>query len=345
MRWSLNLLEKDILPDRAVRFGIRRLLSRRLEQEEPGNEEAREKRLRQLLQTFENGPIAIETGAANVQHYEVPASFFERVLGPHLKYSSAFWPRGVQDLGAAEAAMLATTVERAELEDGQRILELGCGWGSLTLYMAERFPNARIVAVSNSASQRAFILERAEDRGLENIEVITCDINHFAPDLGTLPFHRVVSVEMFEHVRNHRALLERIHGWLAPGGKLFVHVFCHRRLAYPFEAADDSDWMARYFFTGGIMPSADLLRRVESPFQLEQQWLVDGTHYQKTSEAWLANMDRHRADLKPILAQTYGETESTRWWSYWRTFFMACAELFGYRGGREWLVAHYRFEG
>ena len=255
--------------------------------------------------------------------------------------SSAYFAPGVTDLAVAEDAMLDLTMRRARLLDGEDVLELGCGWGSLTLAMAARFPRSRITTVSNSRSQREFIQARAEGMGLANVEVITCDVN--ALDFPARRFDRVVSVEMFEHVRNHERLFERIGAWLRPEGTLFVHIFAHRLHAYAFEARDASDFMARHFFAGGLMPSDDLLPCIQGALTLRDHWHVDGTHYQKTSEAWLRNMDRARDSLRPLFRATYGAAEAERWWTYWRVFFMACAELWGYSAGREWLVSHYLF--
>jgi cyclopropane-fatty-acyl-phospholipid synthase len=296
-----------------------------------------------FVETLRASPVAIETRAANEQHYELPCEFFELVLGRHLKYSSCYFDPGVTSLDEAEARMLALTCERARLADGDRILELGCGWGSLTLWMAERYPNARITAVSNSRTQKQFIDARAAERGLRNVEVLTRDANvlDFPADRR---FDRAVSVEMFEHMRNYQTLLGRIAGWLRPGGTLFVHIFTNVRYAYPFEVRDESDWMARYFFTGGIMPSDHLLTYFQRDLRLTEHWRVSGTHYQKTAEAWLANMDHERARVLQVLAATYGAAEARRWWVYWRVFFMSCAELFGHDAGREWLVSHYLFE-
>jgi cyclopropane-fatty-acyl-phospholipid synthase len=340
---SYSLLERDLLPDWLIRAGIRRLLGQRLRDEDKGDIEAQQRHLMQLVEELRRSPVAIATREANEQHYELPCEFFELVLGRHLKYSSCHYGPGVRSLDEAETEMLALTCERAQLRDGDEILELGCGWGSLTLWMAARFPNSRITAVSNSRTQKQFIDARAVERGLTNVEVITQDANvlEFPPERR---FDRVVSVEMFEHMRNYETLLGRIAGWMRPGATLFVHIFTHARFAYPFEVRDESDWMARYFFTGGIMPSDQLLLYFQRDLALRDHWRVSGTHYQQTSEAWLANMDRHRARVMPVLAATYGEQQARRWWVYWRVFFMSCAELFGYRGGEEWLVSHYLFE-
>ena len=335
-----TLLAAGLVPDALIRVRIRQLLAQRLEEEAEGGLEAQHARLRKRLTEWAAGPVAVATAEANAQHYEVPPRFFELALGPRLKYSSAYYEADTLGLGGAEERMLALTCERARLKDGQDILELGCGWGSLTLWMAEKYPHSRITGVSNSRDQRAHILAQAAVRGLTNVEILTADMNDFqAP--GT--YDRVVSVEMFEHMRNHGELLKRISGWLRPEGLLFVHIFTHRDFTYPFEVRDDSDWMAKYFFTGGIMPSDHYLLRFQEHLRCVDHWRVSGTHYQATSEAWLRNQDAHREEILALFRRTYGK-EARLQFARWRIFFMACAELWGWRGGEEWFVSHYLFK-
>lgn len=336
----MGLAERGWLPDALVRMGIRRLLAQRLQEELRSGDDAVAQRTEALRDRLSQGPIAVKTQDANRQHYEVPAGFYERCLGHRLKYSGCYWPNGTANLDQAEDAALALVCERAELADGMNILELGCGWGSLTLWMAERYPSATITAVSNSASQRAFILGRAEERGLSNVSVITADINDF--DIGRT-FDRVCSIEMFEHMANHRELMRRVAGWLNDEGKLFVHIFTHKRFTYLFEEAGQSNWMGRHFFTGGIMPAHDYLPACSDDLRCEADWVQDGTHYQKTAEAWLDNTDANKADILPLFEQTYGKANANVWLQRWRIFYMACAELWGYADGNEWAVSHYRF--
>ena len=333
--------ERGLIPDALTRYGIRRLCAQRLELEGIGLPGQADARFRALLQELRESPIAIETAAANEQHYEVPTRFFQLCLGKRLKYSSCFYETGEESLDAAEEAMLSLYGDRAELADSQRILELGCGWGSLTLWMAERYPNAQITAVSNSNTQRTHIEGICRERGWNNVHVLTCDVNRL--DLASGQFDRCVSIEMFEHMRNYDTLFTRISRWLKPQGKLFVHIFCHRTLMYPFETEGEDNWMGKYFFTGGLMPAADTLLHFQQHLNIEQRWLLPGTHYEKTSNHWLANQDANRNEVTAVLTEAYGAAEAAVWNQRWRIFWMSCAELFGYDGGREWLVAHYRF--
>jgi len=336
----IELAERGWVPDGVIRLGIRRLLAGRLKKEDQGNEEDQREAQERFLEELRHGPIAVATEEANRQHYEVPAAFFRQVLGPRLKYSCCYFPEPTTTLAEAEEVMLELFCRRGELEDGMEVLELGCGWGSLCLWMAEKYPSCRITAVSNSRGQRTFIESEARQRNLANLEVLTANVADFSTDRR---FDRVVSVEMFEHVRNHQRLMRNIATWLKDGGKLAVHIFCHRRFAYPFDVEGKTDWMGRHFFTGGIMPSDDLLLHFQEDLILQKRWSVSGTHYARTLEAWLARCDRKRGELLPLFRADLGESEAARQLQRWRIFFMACAELFNDARGRDWFVSHYRF--
>lgn len=329
----ITLTETGLVPDSVIRVGIRRLLAKRIATVPNGC-------LTEFADQLRDSPLAVNTDAANQQHYEVPAAFFEKVLGPRLKYSSCFFTSPDTSLAEAEDDMLRQTCERAELEDGMRVLELGCGWGSLTRWIAAQFPSCEVTAVSNSASQRQFIEGRSRDVGLTNIQVITADMREF--DTSDT-FDRIVSVEMFEHMRNYELLLSRVSGWLTAEGKAFVHIFCHRDTPYFFETDGAANWMGRHFFTGGMMPSEHLFGLFADDLAIQQQWRVSGMHYWRTCEAWLRNLDSNRAAILDRFREGLPSHEAKRSLQRWRMFFMACAELFRYRDGNEWFVAHYLF--
>ena len=339
-RAAFGWVEQGLVPDRVVRLGIRRLLKERLAEMHVDDAEAAEAMAQAFVESMRSAPVALVPEKANEQHYEVPAEFFERVLGPHRKYSSCLWSDGVETLAQAEAAALRATCERAGLRDGQDVLELGCGWGSLSLWMADHYRGSHITAVSNSHSQRRHIERQAEARGLVNLRVVTCDVNEFETAAGH--YDRVVSVEMFEHLRNWPRAFARVARWLKDDGRFFMHVFAHRGAPYAFEERDETDWMSRHFFSGGMMPSDDLPLHFQDDLRVDKRWRWDGTHYQKTSEAWLRNMDASRDALMPMMAATYGQAADV-WWQRWRLFFMSVAELFGHEGGQQWWVSHYLF--
>ncbi len=338
---AIDWTEQGYIPDVVIRKSIRRLLKQRLLEIADKDCEEIYKNKSVFIEKMRNAPVALLPEKANEQHYEVPDSFYEKVLGQHKKYSCCYWDENTRTLDQAEVNALVLTCQHAKLVNGQRILELGCGWGSLTLWMANYFPGSQITAVSNSNSQREYILQQARSRNLNNIRVITCDMNDFKIDDK---FDRIVSVEMFEHMRNWPLLFARIHNWLMPDGKFFMHVFCHRDAVYEFTDKNDDDWMSRHFFSGGIMPSDDLALHFQKDLRLAQQWRWNGEHYQKTAEAWLHNMDNKRDVIWSILQTTYPAQDTQKWWMRWRMFFMACAELFGYEHGQQWWVSHYLFE-
>jgi cyclopropane-fatty-acyl-phospholipid synthase len=338
---AIHWVEQGLVPDAAVRLGIRRLLRQRLAELDSGDAEASAQIAEAFFQQLHGAALAPLPEKANEQHYELPADFFGAVLGAHRKYSCCWWPEGVQTLDEAEAAALTETCVRAGLADGQQILELGCGWGSLSLWMAEQLPGARITAVSNSHSQRAYIEAQARQRGLGNLQVLTRDFNEFETEQR---FDRVVSVEMFEHLRNWPRAFAKVAGWLRPQGRFFMHVFAHREAPYAFEPRDASDWMSQYFFSGGMMPSDDLALRCQDDLRLLQRWRWDGRHYARTSAAWLARMDAQRERLMPLFERVYGDKGAALWWMRWRLFFLSVEELFAYADGGQWWVSHYLFE-
>jgi len=333
--------ERGLVPDSVIRAGIRRLCRQRLRDAEARDPERSAACLERLVAAMNTAPVAPVPELANEQHYEVPPAFFDQVLGPQRKYSCCYWAEDTRSLAEAEAEALRISCERAGIENGQTILDLGCGWGSLSLWIAEHYPGCTVTAVSNSKPQRRHIERQALTRGLRNLQILTRDMNDFDPGR---PFDRILSVEMFEHMRNYRELFRRIRGWLKPGGRFFMHIFCHRDCAYEFLDEGPSDWMGRHFFSGGIMPSDDLPLRFQDDLRLVHRARWSGRHYERTANEWLANMDARRDLVLPIMAETYGENRAEQWLQRWRIFFMACAELFGMNGGREWYVGHYLFE-
>ena len=340
MNIIMFLIEKGLIPDILIRFGIRYLVAQRLQEETNTFSKNENHQKDRFISEMVDSPIAINTVDANSQHYELPAEFFNLVLGGYNKYSGCVWEKGIKTLTEAEAESLNIYCERAEILDGMKILELGCGWGSLSLWIATHYPNTQVTAVSNSKIQRQFILNLRDKRGLNNLDVITADMNTFKPDKK---FDRVMSIEMFEHMRNYKILLNRIKSWLNPEGKLFIHIFCHQKYPYFFEKEGLHNWMGRYFFTGGVMPSSDLFTYFKNDLSIEKQWWWDGKHYQKTAEAWLNQMDQKRDAIYPLLKTVYGEKNADCWFQRWRIFFMSCSELFGYKKGNEWGVSHYLF--
>jgi cyclopropane-fatty-acyl-phospholipid synthase len=340
MNLIMYLIEKRLIPDILVRFGIRYLVAQRLREETNEFLKNENKLKDRFVSKMIDSPIAINTVDANTQHYELPSEFFNLVLGEHNKYSGCVWEKGIKTLTEAEASSLKIYCERAKILDGMNVLELGCGWGSLSLWIATHYPNTYVTAVSNSKIQRQFILNIRDKRGLNNLNIITADMNTFQPNEQ---FDRVVSIEMFEHMRNYKILLNRIKSWLNPEGKLFIHIFCHRKYPYFFENEGHHNWMGRYFFTGGVMPSSDLFTYFQNDLSLENQWWWDGKHYQKTAEAWLNQMDHKKEEIYPLLKTVYGNKNADCWFQRWRIFFMSCSELFGYKKGNEWGVSHYLF--
>lgn len=336
-----KIIEKGIVPDPLLRFGIRKLLQERLNSENKGDQEKQKEHFMKLLDFLKESEIAVHTDDANKQHYEVPTEFYKIVLGKFLKYSSCYWTEKTSNLSEAEENMLKITCERAGIVDGEKILDLGCGWGSLSFYIADNYPNCQITSVSNSSTQREYIENKKVALKADNIEIITSDINEFNTDKK---FDRIISIEMFEHLRNYKKLFHKLHNLLEENGKLFVHIFTHSKFAYLYEVKDETDWMSKYFFTGGIMPSDDLLLYFARDFEIVNHWVVNGKHYEKTANEWLNNFDRNRSQIARIFEKTYGKENSVKWINYWRVFFMSCAELWGYNKGNEWQVSHYLFE-
>ena len=337
----IKLSEKQLIPDFAIRYGIRTLLKKRLDSLVSNNPETNIQNKIDFIHKMNSSKIALVPELANKQHYEIPANFYKYCLGRHRKYSSCYWEDNTKNLDEAELLSLKLTTQHAKLTNGQNILELGCGWGSLTLWMAKKFPKSKITAVSNSSSQKTHILEQAKKRNLNNISIITEDMNKFNPKTR---YDRIVSVEMIEHMRNHRQLFKKINTWLKPGGLFFMHIFVHKTQPYLFEVQDEDDWMSQYFFSGGMMPSEDLPLFFQEDLKIIDQWSWSGKQYEKTANAWLANIDSNKEKVMKALEKIYGKDNSKKWFQRWRIFFMSCAELWGYRDGNEWKVVHYLFK-
>ena len=336
----IKLSESQLFPDYLIRFGIRQLLKKRIASLISQDTESNHQHKMNFIEAMNKSTIALVPELANEQHYEVPSKFYDFCLGKQKKYSSCYWTDITKNLNQSESKALELTASHANLKDGQLILELGCGWGSLTLWMAQKYPKSKITAVSNSKSQKVYILNEAKKRKLKNIKVITEDMNIFS---SKEKFDRVVSVEMIEHMRNHKKLFKNIASWLKPKGMFFMHIFVHQSQPYLFEVEEDDDWMSQYFFSGGMMPSKDLPLYFQDQMKLISHWDWPGTHYEKTANAWLKNLDNNKTKVLPILKKTYGERDAEMWLQRWRIFFMACAELWGYKEGMEWRVGHYLF--
>lgn len=328
------------LPDLLLRTGVKFLLTGK-KNEIRTDFKNKEERLTSFAEDLKKMPIAILTEKANEQHYEVPAEFYELVLGSAFKYSCGSWVNA-KNLDESEVEMLESYIQKGKFEDGQSVLDLGCGWGSFTLYAAEKFPNSNFVAISNSSSQKEFILKKASEKNLNNIKVITENIAHFEQEKDK--YDRIISIEMLEHVKNYKALFEKVYSWLKKDGLFFVHIFTHKDGAYHFEVKDETDWMSKYFFSGGMMPSDQLFYHFQDHLKIKDHWKVSGVHYQKTSRAWLEKMDSNKDKILKIFAKTYGEEDALKWFRYWRVFFIACEELWGYDKGNEWIVSHYLFD-
>lgn len=336
--WTDTVLDGGYLPHALIRVGIRRQLAERISLIASTSLAASYERKMAFVEALRTRPIAIHTDDANKQHYEVGTAVLAGMLGPRMKYSSCLYPTGKESLAQAEVAMLDSYVEKAGIADGQEILDLGCGWGSATLYLAERFPRSTVTGFSNSRTQKLHIESEAKKKGLSNVKVITGDVvDH---EFEAEKYDRVVSIELFEHMKNYQLLMAKVGRALKPGGKLFVHIFCHKTSPYDFE----DGWMSTHFFTGGTMPSADLLLFFQDDVTIQKQWWVSGTHYAKTCEDWLSKMLKERKAVWAGLEETYGSEGAQTWWNRWQVFYMACAELFAYNGGEEWGVSHYLFE-
>ncbi|KAK2980114.1 hypothetical protein RJ640_019537 [Escallonia rubra] len=341
VKLMLASLERNLLPDAVVRRLTRLLLASRLRSGYKPSAELQLSDLLRFVHSLKEMPIAIKTDDAKAQHYELPTSFFKLVLGKNLKYSCCYFNDKTSTLEDAEDAMLKMYCEKLQIRDGQTVLDVGCGWGSLCLYIAQRYSNCKITGICNSMTQKAHVEEQCLNLQLKNVEVIVADISTFEMEAS---YDRIFSIEMFEHMKNYKELLKKISRWMKPDSLLFVHHFCHKAFAYHFEDVNEDDWITRYFFSGGTMASANLLLYFQDDVSVVDHWLVNGKHYAQTSEEWLKRMDKNFSSIKPLFESTYGKDSAVKWTVYWRTFFISVAELFGYNDGEEWMVAHFLFK-
>lgn len=341
VRLLMASLERNFLPDAVVRRFTRLLLASRIRSQFKPSSQLQLSDFLHFVHALREMPIAIKTDKPKAQHYELPTSFFKLVLGKNLKYSSCYFKDKSSTLEDAEEAMLQMYCERSQLKDGHSVLDVGCGWGSLSLYIAQNYKNCQVTGICNSTTQKDYIEEQCRDLQLNNVNIIVADISTFEMEAE---YDRIISIEMFEHMKNYKDLLKKISGWMKQDSLLFVHHFCHKVFAYHFEDKNEDDWITRYFFEGGTMPSANLLLYFQDDVSIVDHWLVNGKHYSQTSEEWLKRMDKNIASIKPIMATTYGKDSAVKWTVYWRTFFIAVAELFGYNNGEEWMVCHLLFK-
>ena len=328
-KFLLTIAELGLIPDVFIKTAVRFITKKRL------NESGIHENKLNVIKSISEGGIAEKTDDANEQHYEVPPEFFKYALGKNLKYSCSFFDK-TDSLDEAEKSMIELYIERADIQEGHDILDLGCGWGSFSLYVAEKYPSVSITAVSNSKDQIAFIQNEAKRRGLFNIKASKMDVNNL--DLDN-KFDRIVSIEMFEHLRNYKLILNSLNSLLKPDGRLFVHIFCHKELTYFYEIKNSYDWMTKYFFEGGIMPSQDIFKYFDDELEVINQWDVNGNHYAKTCKAWLNNHYKNKDKILDIFDKHYDKPRI--WFNRWRIFFLSCEAFFAINNGREYFVSHY----
>ena len=336
--WFNPLLARGLIPDWILRRGVRSQGKERLNMM---NKVDSTKEYSKFINEASTGNIAVNTDDANNQHYEVDSEFFKYCLGKNLKYSCCFWDENTLDLDAAEDNMLEIYSQRAQITDGMSILDIGCGWGSLSLFLAQKYPKSEITGVSNSSSQKIFIDSVASERNISNLNIITRDINDFRAEEK---YDRILSIEMFEHTKNTKKLMNLINDWLNPNGLFFMHVFAHKENPYYFDRDQKNAWMAKYFFTGGMMPNHNLFKDLKSNLEYQKSWILSGEHYERTSNAWLDKMDQNKSKILSLFERSNGSSVAKRKFHFWRLFYIACAEIFGYDNGNEWVVSHHLFK-